>query len=109
MDITYCQIPRQCWKASEKQTFPQTRQVDLQGESRTIDKLDGGCGAVTQQNDQEKFALQEWNNGHPRWKEFVQCLEQTAPEQAPFVLGEYSRHLPCHLCVALQNEQVVVP
>ncbi len=44
---------------------------------------------------------------HPRWRELVQCLEQTAPEQVPFVLGEYSRDLPCYLCVALQNEQVV--
>ncbi len=37
----------------------------------------------------------------------MQCLEQVAPEQSPFVLGEYSRHLPCHLCVALQENQVV--
>lgn len=62
---------------------------------------------MTEPHDQETYALQEWDNAHPRWEEFVRCLEQTAPEQAPFVLGEYSRHLPCYLCVALQDEQVV--
>ena len=62
---------------------------------------------MTEPYDQQTFTLQEWDNAHPRWEEFVQCLEQTAPEQAPFVLGEYSRNLPCYLCVALQDEQVV--
>ena len=53
------------------------------------------------------FILQEWDNAHSRWNEFVQCLEQAAPEQSPFVLGEYSRHLLCSLCIALQEDQVV--
>jgi GNAT superfamily N-acetyltransferase len=62
---------------------------------------------VTEPYDHQMFTLQEWDNAHPRWEEFVQCLEQSAPEQSPFVLGDYSRHLLCYLCVALQNEQVV--
>lgn len=52
------------------------------------------------------FTIEEWDEAHPRWAEFVRCLEQTAPEQAPFVLGEYARHLPCHLLVAVQDDQV---
>ena len=55
----------------------------------------------------QAFTIQEWDEAHPRWMEFVQCLEQTAPEQTPFVLGEYSRNLPCYLAVALKEEQVV--
>lgn len=53
------------------------------------------------------FTIEEWDEAPPRWADFVQCLEQTAPEQAPFVLGESARHLPCHLLVALQEAQVV--
>jgi len=53
------------------------------------------------------FTVEGWDETHPRWAEFVRCLEQTAPEQAPFVLGEYARHLPCRLLVALQEAQVV--
>lgn len=53
------------------------------------------------------FTVEEWEESHPQWADFVQCLEQTAPEQAPFVLGEYARHLPCRLIVALQKAQVV--
>ena len=37
----------------------------------------------------------------------MQCLEQITPGQSPFVLGEYSRSLPCFLCAALQEDQVV--
>jgi len=62
---------------------------------------------MTNPLDPPAFTLQEWDQAHPRWEEFVQCLEQSAPEQAPFVLGEYSRQLPCYLCVALQNDRVV--
>lgn len=62
---------------------------------------------MTRTHTPKTFILQEWSHAHPRWGEFVHCLEQIAPEQSPFVLGEYSRHLPCYLCVALQDEQVV--
>lgn len=55
----------------------------------------------------ELFTIEEWNEAHPRWAEFVACLEQAAPEQMPFVLGEYSRDLQCCLLVALQAGQVV--
>lgn len=48
-----------------------------------------------------------WGEAHPRWPEFVRCLEETAPEQAPFVLGEYARHLPCSLLIALFDDRVV--
>jgi len=77
-------------------------------------------GRVSEQNSLERgvstalgtakravFALAEWDAAHPRWNEFVRCLESVAPEQSPFVLGDYARHLPCHLCVALQGDQVV--
>lgn len=53
------------------------------------------------------FTVEGWDETHPRWAEFVRCLEQAAPEQAPFVLGEYASHLPCRLLVALQEAQVV--
>lgn len=53
------------------------------------------------------FSLQELTEDHPRWPDFVRCLEETAPEQAPFVLGDYARHLPCHLSVAFQDDQIV--
>lgn len=62
---------------------------------------------MTEPQNTKPFILQEWEQTNPRWNEFVQCLEQTAPGQSPFVLGEYSRHLPCFLCVALQDNQVV--
>lgn len=53
------------------------------------------------------FSLQELAEDHLRWPDFVRCLEETAPEQAPFVLGDYARHLPCCLCVAFQDDQIV--
>jgi GNAT superfamily N-acetyltransferase len=56
--------------------------------------------------EEETFTVEEWGEGHPRWPEFVRCLEETAPEQAPFVLGEYARRLPCHLLVALCGGRV---
>ena len=55
----------------------------------------------------ETFHLEEWPFQHPRWAEFLVCLEAAAPEQAPFVLGDYSKALPCHLFVALQVHRVV--
>jgi len=57
--------------------------------------------------DKTPFVIEEWTEDHPRWADFLECLEQTAPEQAPFVLGEYSQGLPCHLLVALQADRVV--
>lgn len=63
--------------------------------------------SVARMPDSTLYILQEWDHANPHWGEFVQCLEQAAPEQLPFVLGEYSRSLPCFLCAALQENQVV--
>ena len=60
-----------------------------------------------QTSEKRPFSLQELAGGHLRWPDFVRCLEETAPEQAPFVLGDYARHLPCYLFVAFQDEQIV--
>lgn len=49
----------------------------------------------------QPLVIQEWDENHARWNEFVQCLEAAAPEQAAFVLGDYARGLPCFLFVAL--------
>lgn len=54
----------------------------------------------------EHFSIEEWDETHPRWSEFVSCLEEVAPDQVPFVLGEAYRALPCCLLVALQASQV---
>ena len=32
-----------------------------------------------------EYSIEEWDETHPRWQEFVACLEATALEQAPFV------------------------
>ena len=56
---------------------------------------------------QHPFYLQELTEDDPRWPDFVRCLEEAAPEQAPFVLGGYARHLPCCLSVALQADRIV--
>lgn len=56
---------------------------------------------------EHSFHLQEMTEDHPRWPDFGRCLEETAPEQAPFVLGDYARHLPCYLSVAFQEGQIV--
>lgn len=62
---------------------------------------------MTEPQIQKPFSIELWESNHPRWEEFVECLQQVAPEQAPFVLGEYSRHLPCFLGVALQDDRAV--
>ena len=53
------------------------------------------------------FSIQEWNESHPRWQEFIQCVETVAPDQAPFVLGDRYREYPSFLFVALQSDIVV--
>lgn len=54
-----------------------------------------------------RFLVEEWEGSHPRWEEFVGCLETTAPDQTKFVLGDRYQAYPCHLFVALQDNQVV--
>jgi len=54
-----------------------------------------------------RYSIEEWDETHPRWPEFVACLEGVAPEQSPFVLGERYRAHQSYLLVALQSDQVV--
>ena len=56
---------------------------------------------------QKTFTLQEWDERHPRWSEFIACLEAVAPEQTPFVSGDYYKHSKSYLCVAIQADEVV--
>jgi GNAT superfamily N-acetyltransferase len=51
--------------------------------------------------------IAEWNESHPRWKEFLQCLETVAPDQVPFVSGHYYRQYSSYSFVVLVNDQVV--
>ena len=60
-----------------------------------------------ERREERSFQLQGLTEDHPRWPDFVRCLEETVPEQAPFVLGDYARHLPCYLSAAFQNDQIV--
>ncbi len=55
----------------------------------------------------EKFVIEEWDEVHPRWQEFLSCLKTAAPEQEPFVYGEYYRTFQTYLFVALQLNEVV--
>jgi len=52
-------------------------------------------------------SIEEWDEMHPRWHEFVACLEMVAPEQAPFVFEkDWRTHQSC-LLVALRSNEVV--
>ncbi len=53
------------------------------------------------------FSVDEWDETHPRWQEFAECLETTAPDQAVFVFGEHYQGYPSYLFVALQFNKVV--
>lgn len=53
------------------------------------------------------YSIEQWTESHPRYCEFLACLEEVAPEQAPFVLGDFYRAHPSHLLVALQSGEVV--
>lgn len=53
------------------------------------------------------YSIEEWDETHPRWHEFVACLEAVAPEQAPFVFKERYRAYQSYLLIALQANQVV--
>ena len=52
-------------------------------------------------------SIEEWDETHPRWHEFVACLEMAAPEQAPFVFEKHNQAYQAHLLVALQSNKVV--
>jgi GNAT superfamily N-acetyltransferase len=53
------------------------------------------------------FSIEEWNERHPRWHEFINCLETVAPDQIPFVVGKHYHEYACYLFVALQLNEVV--
>ena len=55
----------------------------------------------------EIFSIEEWNETHPRWQEFIKCLETIAPDQTMFVLGKRYQEYPSCLFVALQHNKVV--
>jgi GNAT superfamily N-acetyltransferase len=54
-----------------------------------------------------RYVIEEWDEEHPRWPEFIACLEAVAPDQAPFVLGDHYRAYHSYLLVALQPDEVV--
>lgn len=52
------------------------------------------------------FTIEEWDESHPRWSEFLHCLEAVAPDQVPFVVGDRYRQYSSYTLVALQKGQV---
>jgi GNAT superfamily N-acetyltransferase len=54
-----------------------------------------------------EYSIEEWDETDLRWPEFMACLEVVAPEQAPFVLGEYYRAYKSYVLVALCSNEVV--
>lgn len=50
--------------------------------------------------------FEEWSNDHPRFAEFLQFLQEVAPEQVQFVTGAFYAGHPSHLIVALQTGEV---
>lgn len=53
------------------------------------------------------WLIEEWSETHSRWNEFVKCLETVAPDQLPFVCGQYYMDYPSYLFVALQGNDIV--
>jgi GNAT superfamily N-acetyltransferase len=53
------------------------------------------------------FKIEEWNDSHPRWQEFIACIRSVAAEQEPFVVGDRYRAYDTCLLVAIQDEEVV--
>jgi GNAT superfamily N-acetyltransferase len=54
----------------------------------------------------DDVVFEEWNDDHPRVPEFLRFLETVAPEQTPFVVGEYYAKYTSHLIVALHAGEV---
>ena len=67
----------------------------------------GPNGDALSQRMKAKYSIEAWDESHPRWHEFVACLETVAPEQATFVSGPSYRAYPSYLLVALQSNVVV--
>ena len=53
------------------------------------------------------YSIEEWDETHPRWHEFVTCLEMVTPEQAPIVFEKHNQAYQSYLLVALQSNEVV--
>jgi len=53
------------------------------------------------------YTIEEWDETHPRWGEFLACLQATAPDQASFVFEKHGRAYQTCLLVALQSGEVV--
>jgi GNAT superfamily N-acetyltransferase len=53
-----------------------------------------------------QFVVEEWDTRHPRFPELLRFLEDVAPEQLPFVVGERYARFTCPLMVALEAGEV---
>lgn len=47
--------------------------------------------------------FEEWDTSDSRFPEFLQFLQTVAPDQLPFVVGNYYARYPTHLLVALED------
>ncbi len=50
--------------------------------------------------------LEEWDAGHPRLPEVLQFLQAVAPDQLPFVVGEYYSGYPSYLLAAVEAGEI---
>lgn len=50
--------------------------------------------------------FEEWDTDHPRYSAFLRFLHSVAPDQVPFVVGEYYARYQSHLLVALDDGEV---
>lgn len=53
------------------------------------------------------FLIENWDTAHPRYADFIDCVNASAEEQMVFLQGSYFQDHPCHLLVALQQNVVV--
>jgi GNAT superfamily N-acetyltransferase len=51
--------------------------------------------------------LEEWDAGHARLPEVLHFLQAVAPDQLPFVVGEYYAGYPSYLLAALEDGKIV--
>jgi GNAT superfamily N-acetyltransferase len=54
-----------------------------------------------------ELRIEKCSEEHPNWSQFLKCLHAVEPEQAQFVLGPYSKRLPCQLFIAVHEGDVV--
>jgi GNAT superfamily N-acetyltransferase len=52
------------------------------------------------------FLIEEWSETHPRWDEFIKCIEVVAPDQKPFVCGKYYKDYASYLLIALEFGEI---